>query len=492
MNPTPSIFYQIFVRSFSDHSQDGIGDLKGITHKLEYLAYLGVEGIWLSPIFLSPSYHKYDVQDYYQIAPEYGTMEDFDELVRVAASYDIKVVLDLVVSHTSDRHPWFIEAQKDTQNPYRHYYLWKTSKQIKDLGLENRTASADTGIIKPWHKKSGNREKYYGVFSPTMPDLNLENLQTRIEILEIARFWLRKGVYGFRLDAAKHLYPAWVPMEKNTEFWQALKDELKKDFPEVFLVGEVWGEPEEVAPFYKGLDSNFNFELCYDIRETLIQEQDVRNLVEKLLAAYSIYSQSNPGFIDATFLGNHDQERIASVLKNNKAKIKAALNLLMTLPGLPFIYYGEELGTQGKKPDQHLREPFIWNYLENDWFRTRWQRDRYSTEKKLIPLSVQSAEKNSVFNHYRKLLHLRKSSEALKEFSHSSLQRHDSRNPFVISFRRTKGEENLLVLQNVSKYPQTIDMDLEIEEILFSSHSTTLHQDKVTVRPFGLIVLNLK
>lgn len=488
----PALFYQVFVRSFSDSNGDGIGDLRGIIHKLDYLAYLGVEGIWLSPVFPSPSYHKYDVTDYYGIDPEYGTMADFEELTEAAGRKGIKILLDLVVSHTSYLHPWFTEAKSSEDNPYRDYYIWKSPEVIRNLGLGTRHATPDTAIRKPWHKISGNTEKYYGIFSEEMPDLNLENLPTRIEILEIARFWLRKGVYGFRLDAAKHLYPAWLPPERNVRFWEALREELEKDFGGVYLVGEVWSAPAHVAPFLRGLTASFNFELCYDIREVLLHERDTRNLVSKLLESYRIYEAVNPAFIDATFLGNHDQERIASVLKNHTRKLMAAVNLLMTLPGNPFLYYGEELATEGKKPDTRLREPFLWNYRHNDLFRTGWIRGHYSHDLRLRPLAVQSEDRNSVFSHYRRMIAFRKAHPALAQISPANLEESGMEEDTLISFIRTNPAEKLLILQNLSNEIRTLELNFSVNQLLLSTQKSTFSGSVACLQPFGLLVLALR
>ncbi len=488
---TPLVFYQIFVRSFSDASQDGIGDLKGICQKLEYLAYLGIEGIWLSPIFTSPSYHKYDVTNYYEIDPEYGTMADFEELIKRADSLGIKVILDLVVSHTSDKHFWFQEASLSENNPYRNYYIWKSPKIIKNMGLGERMISADTSTKKPWHKADGNTEKYYGLFSKSMPDLNLENLNTRIEILEIARYWLGKGVYGFRIDAAKHLYPSWLPEDMNIAFWQALREELEKDFKNVYLVGEVWAPPEKVAPFFKGLKANFNFELCYDIRDILKDETDSKGLIKKLIQGYAIYSETAPDFIDATFLGNHDQERIASTLKNHNLKLKAAANLLLTLPGNPFIYYGEELGTEGKKPDENLREPYIWNYSHMDYFRTAWMKGRYSNDKRLSPLSIQSHDEYSIFNHYRMMIALRKSHRELSQISPVNIEEAGIDESRLISFIRTGPDQNLLVLQNISNTSISITPTFTINKILLQTQNSSLLGSTIELSPYGLMVASI-
>ena len=491
MSTVPSVFYQIFVRSFSDFNQDGIGDLKGITHKLDYLSYLGVEGIWLSPIFKSPSYHKYDVSNYYEIDPEYGTMQDFEELVQAAKQHGIRIILDLVVSHTSYKHPWFLSSAQSKDNPYRNYYIWKGAKAIKTLGIETRQASLDTAIKKPWHKSEGNTQKYYGIFSKGMPDLNLENRKTRIEILEIARFWLQKGVYGFRLDAAKHIYPAWEPSEKNIVFWEALRKELEKDFGYVYLVGEVWSTPDKLAPYYRGLTASFNFELCYDIRDVLLREKDYKHLVQKLMASYRAYANVNSNFIDATFLGNHDQERIASVFKNNKRKLKAAISLLMTLPGNPYIYYGEELGTEGKKPDYRIREPFLWNFSSDDYFRTKWIKGKYSNEKRLRPLSVQAADSGSVFSHYRKMIAFRKNNPALTQISPINLVSTGIKDTKILSYFRTHPSQNLLILQNLSNENRSIELKSAINQLLLSTQKSTFADNMAELRPFGMLVLAL-
>lgn len=478
------------MRSFADANQDGTGDLLGIVHKLDYLVYLGVEAIWLSPIFPSPSYHKYDVSDYYNIDPEFGTMADFEALIKEASRRNIKVILDLVISHTSRDNEWFITAVNNPESEFRDYYIWKSKEVIENLGLDKREISPDTAITNPWHEVYGSNQKYYGIFSDGMPDLNLENQSVRIAILEIARFWMRKGVYGFRLDAARHLYPAWYPVEKNVDFWVALREELEAEFGEVYLVGEVWTQPEKVAPYFRGLKANFNFELCYDIRDALVREKDEKGLIEKLLNAYAIYEVTAPDFIDAVFLGNHDQERIASVLKNQQTKLKAAVNLLMTLPGQTFLYYGEELGTEGKKPDENLREPFIWDFKEKDYYRVKDAKAIYSHEKRLIPLAEQARQPDSIFNHYKKMFSFRRENPALVQVSPINLSEGPIDDHEIISFVRTHPEQNLLVVQNVSNKLKIIEIPIAGELVLATENSDYL-PDLLTLQPFGLLVIKM-
>ena len=489
MAKLPLIFYQIFVRSFADSNHDGTGDLKGITLKLDYLKWLGAEAIWLSPIFKSPSYHKYDISDYYAIDPEYGTMADFEELISEAKMAGIRVILDLVVSHTSRQHQWFKAANSSKTNEYRDYYIWKSKQVIRNLDLGKRIATMDSSITKPWH--GTGEEKYYGIFSESMPDLNLENQKVRIEILEIARFWMRKGVYGFRLDAARHIYPAWFPVDMNIAFWEALRTELEGEFGEVYLVGEVWSQPEIVAPYFKGLKANFNFELCYDIREVLSTGKDEKDLIKKLINTYKIYGQVSADFIDATFLGNHDQERIASTLQNHTRKLKAAVNLLMTLPGNPFIYYGEELGTEGKKPDSQLREPFVWDYHERDFYRVS-ESGTYSNEKRLTPLSVQASRPESLFSHYRKMISFRKDNQALARITPVNLEASDIEDSQVISFFRTDETQKVFVLQNISGACKTIPFTTNIKSVLLVTENSKVTDNNLVLEPWGLLVIELE
>ena len=191
----PRIFYEIFVRSFCDSNRDGIGDLNGITSKLDYLVELGVEGIWLTPFCKSNSYHKYDVIDYKYVDPEYGSMEDLERLIHEAHARGIKVLFDFVINHTSSSHRWFQEAKKGKDNPFRNYYYWMTPEEIKKRGIEKRRETADSQETQPWHwAQKSEEEKYYGLFWSEMPDLNMDNPAVRNEIYEIGSFWLEKNL----------------------------------------------------------------------------------------------------------------------------------------------------------------------------------------------------------------------------------------------------------------------------------------------------------
>ncbi|WP_428654323.1 alpha-amylase family glycosyl hydrolase [Runella sp.] len=444
----PRICYEIFVRSFCDSNGDNIGDLNGITSKLNYLQSLGVEAIWLTPIFPSPSYHKYDVVDYYAIDPEYGTLDDFKRLISEAHARGIAVIMDLVINHTSANHVWFQESVKGQDNPYRQFYNWKSPKEIETLGIATREITPDTWDRNPWHHWLHNSEKYYGLFWKGMPDLNCDYPPVRQAIYEIGRYWLQMGVDGFRLDAARHIYPEWEEY-KNYDFWVEFRTEMQKANPNVYLVGEVWSSAEKIAPYFQGLTANFNFDLSLAIQKVTVEEQDTIQLAATLAKNRAIFYQTNPRFIDAIMLTNHDQTRIGSVLDSSLNRLKVAANLLLTLPGQPYMYYGEEIGMLGIKPDEFVREPFLWDYRQKDRRRARWMKPKYSKSKNVTPLAGQVNDPTSLFNHYKQLIALRKSHPALADI-HGDIVPLDNDNKRIVAFIRKSNGQSVWVIHNLS------------------------------------------
>jgi glycosidase len=477
------------VRSFCDSNNDGIGDLNGITSKLDYLEDLGIEAIWLTPFFKSPTYHKYDVINYREIDSEYGTMADFERLVSEAHQRNIKIIVDLVINHTSTQHRWFREAKKGSGNPYRNFYNWLTPKKIKELGIARREKTADSFETDPWHwANKGDNEKYYGMFWSGMADLNMNEPQVRREIYDIGKFWLNKGVDGFRMDAAKHIYPD-NEMHKTHAFWEEFRSEMETVKPDFYIVGEVWTTAERVAPFFRGLKANFNFDLSYGIQDIVLFGSDSKEIVKMLLKNYAIFERENPDFIDATMLTNHDQNRICSVADGDKEKLKMAANLLLTLPGNPFIYYGEELGMKGVKPDEGIREAFLWDIRKNDRDRTNWRKPKYNTDSRVTPLKQQKTDENSMYNHYRKLIHLRKSQPALGQISPPNLQKSPvSVSPSkLVAFVRPHESGDLLIVQNISN--KTVKFKFpEYQEIIHDELSTATQN---VVSPFALIIVKV-
>lgn len=488
----PGICYEIFVRSFADSNGDGIGDLNGITAKLDYLKDLGIDAIWLTPISKSPTYHKYDVVDYKQIDPEYGTMADMKNLIAEAHKRDMKIVKDFVVNHTSNQHPWFVESQKGKDNPYRDYYVWLPQKAIDSLGIATREKSGDSWEVNPWHAlPGGGPEKYYGLFWGGMPDLNFDNPKVREEIYNAAKFWLEEvGVDGFRLDAAKHIYPDWEA-EKSQAFWVEFRQKVTSFKPDVYLVGEIWTTPEKVAPYFKGLPANFNIDASIAIQK-ILGKGEQSDLVAALLNTYSEYKKVNPDFVDATITGNHDQLRIGTAVNGDIRKMKMAAALLLTLPGEPYLYYGEEIGMLGNKPDENIREPFLWKAKSEDKIRTSWMKPTFSTDEQVRNLEMQKADPHSLFNYYKKLTKLRHSQSALGQVTPANLAESGIKEIDILSFVRPAAGGDLLVIHNTGDQTKTIKLPVKYKagKLLFqSSDEATLKAGNVKLPAYGSVVL---
>lgn len=447
--------YEVFVRSYADSNGDGIGDFNGLTAKLDYLKDLGVGGIWLMPIMPSPTYHKYDVMDYKTVDGEYGTVEDFKKLVAEAHKRDIRILVDLILNHSGSDHTWFKEAIKGKDNPYRDYYVWAKKDSIRDQ-LSKKTTSLDSDNITQWHAVDGDTlsEHYYGFFWGGMPDLNFDNPKVRQEFVDIGKYWLEEmQVDGFRLDAAKHIYPTDRAAD-NHAFWIWFRDEMQKIKPDVYLVGEVWSSAPEVAPYLKGLPALFNFDMGYAITTAVRAGQDTIQLINKYKSINDFYLQTTSDYIDATFLKNHDQNRILSELGGDQNKARIAAAILFTLPGTPYVYYGEEIGMLGMKPDEFIREPFLWSNESRDPTITTWEEPRYSDLNSVKPLSVQQADPNSLFNFYKKFIAYRNSSKALTYGS--LLEAEIDVKEIVALIRKYENEESYLILHNISDVEVTL------------------------------------
>lgn len=462
-----AVSYEVFVRAFADGSGDGIGDFKGLTAKLDYFQDLGVKSLWLMPIHPSPSYHKYDVEDYKAIHPDYGTMEDFDEFLRQAHKRDIKVVLDLVVNHSSRTHPWFQAAIADTTSEYFDFYVWENEANIESMTVTETGPDSDN--LRRWNPVDEYEDLFfYAYFWSGMPDLNFDNRAVRDTIYDIGRFWLEKGVDGFRLDAAKHIFPD-DRAEDNHAFWEEFRAEMEAVNPDVLLVGEVWASTEIVKPYLTGLPSLFNFDLGYAIMDA-IRDGNGAQLASRHAEILNEYLDVTNDFVDATFLTNHDQDRVMSVLKDeNKARVVASI--LLTLPGAPYIYYGEEIGMLGAKPDPNIREPMLWSPAETDSLRSRWRTPRYSTDETVRPASVQLADPNSLLHHYRDLIHLRNGSAALTLGSLYPVERMSKE---LVVFERHHEREQVLVIHNVSDENVGVALSERLQAyatVLWSSNS---------------------
>jgi len=483
--PASGVYYEIFVRSWYDTNGDGIGDLNGVTAKLDYLQRLGVSGIWLMPINPSPSYHGYDITDYRAINPQYGSMADFERLVREAHERGIKIVMDLVINHTSNRHPWF-EAARDPRSQYRDWYTWATpSTDLKAISATGGSA---------WHALPGG-QNYLGVFTDEMPDLNYADPAVRKAMIAVGKFWLKKGVDGFRLDAAQHVYldfeTDWSNasvLQKNLDWWREFDRAMKAANPHAWLVGEVWQQnPADLAPWMGALDAVFDFPLAARLTESAKQERD-RDIGATLARIGNAYRAAARGrFDDAPLLSNHDTERVMSQLDGNIDHMRIAAAMLLTLPGHPFVYYGEELGMRGQKPDPHLREPMRWYRAGKGPGETTWE-GWSAGDGPAVSVEAEENVSGSLLNWYRMLIGWRRDIPALR-----GGVPHDWRdaNMQVAAWELDDPHGDVLVLHNLSGKPQTIALPANRFHTLLrhSRSDTSLDGNGVTLPPYGSAIL---
>ncbi|MBD8874382.1 alpha-amylase family glycosyl hydrolase [Rhodanobacter sp. DHB23] len=483
-------YYEIFVRSWYDTNGDGIGDLNGVTAKLDYLKSLGVDGIWLMPVNPSPSYHGYDITDYEAINPQYGTMADFERLLQEAHKRGIKVVLDLVINHTSDQSPWFKAAQ-DPHSPYRAWYEWATpATDLKQI-------SATGGAL--WHAAAGGQpasgQHYLGVFTAEMPDLNYDNPAVRAEMVKVGRFWLDKGVDGFRLDAAQHIYDdsesdmdSPVALQKNLAWWHEFHQGIAASNPHAWLVGEVARHNEdELPPWMASLDAVFNFPLATRLIDSAAQERD-RDIGATLERMYDAFRAAAHGrFDDAPFLSNHDQERVMSQLDGNPQHMRTAAAMLLTLPGHPFVYYGEELGMRGEKPDEHLREPMRWYRAGKGPGETTWE-GWSAGDGAAVSVEAEQADPHSLLNWYRMLIQWRRDVPALRE---GALHNWRDAGEHVAAWELDDAQGDVLVLHNLSGEPQSVALPAQRFRTLLrhSLPGTTLADGELQLPAYGSAIM---
>ena len=482
------VTYEIYVQSFADSDGDGKGDIKGMISKLDYLKDLGVEGVWLMPMSPSPSYHKYDVTNYYGIDSAYGTLDDFKKFVEEAHKRNIKVVIDMVLNHSSSRNQWFIDASKNVNSPYRDYYVW-TEKDDPQTKAQGNVTAGEVQRRNHWTRLRGDSNYfYYSQFGGNMPDLNYDNPRLRQEVFKIGRFWASEvKVDGFRLDAARHIFPDERPQD-NHWWWEYFLQEMRKVYKDFYLVGEVWAPAEVVGPYLKGIPALFNFDMGGTIIKAVNTERgDSLGIVHKKIRDF--YKTMNPEYVDATFLTNHDQNRIMSAVNNDVDKAKMAASILLTLPGSPYLYYGEEIGMQGKKPDQYIREPFIWDVKAKDKSRATWIAPRYNADSSVVSAAQQIKDKTSIYNHYKTFIQLRNTSKAL---TYGEIEPVSLPNKEICAFIRSANDESVLVLHNLSKTNVTLNLSDNVREyskVLFSSKEATLKNSALIIPAYSSVIL---
>jgi glycosidase len=477
-----SVFYEIFVRSFFDSDGDGIGDLNGLTEKLDYLndgdpettTDLGITGIWLMPIFPSPSYHGYDVTDYYDINPDYGTLADFEKLLDEAHQRGIRVIIDLVINHTSNEHPWFQQA-KDPFSPYHDWYIW---------------TDTNPGYLGSWGQQvwfPSNGKYYYGSFTSGMPDLNYTNPEVTAQMEDVVRFWLEDvGVDGFRMDAAKHLIEEGTIQansDSTHEWWKAFRTYYKQVDPDALVVGEVWDDTSITARYLQGDELDLSFE--FSLAEAFIRGANggrSEDVIDQMKRSYT----QIPEMQFASFLANHDQDRVFSQLGENEQKMILAASLLLTSPGVPFIYYGEEIGMQGNQIHERIRRAMQWvGDAAYAGFTTGTPWQALGSGWKLYNVHDEGENPDSILAWYRTLINIRNQHAALRVGDLTVLPTTDEA---VYGSLRVSDNEAVLVLLNLSDQPVT--------EVWLTKGETELVEGTYQIAPilgdgdFGPIKIN--
>jgi len=482
-----AVIYQIYPRSFQDSNGDGLGDLNGIRRRLPYLAALGVDAVWVSPFYPSPmADFGYDVADYCDVDPIFGTLADCKSLIVEAHALGLKVILDFVPNHTSDRHPWFIESRSSRQSPKRDWYIWRDAKP--GGGPPNNWVSHFGGSAWEWDEDSG--QYFYHAYLKEQPDLDWRNPDVRAAMYDVLRFWLELGVDGFRVDVIWHLMKdpkfrdnqpnldyrpeqpeidRWLPIHSadQPEVHEVIEEmrAVVDAYPQRVLIGEVYLPLDRLMAYYgrdlKGAHLPFNFQLL----QAPWKADAVARLVEEYEAALPDCAWPN------WVLGNHDRPRIATRVGQDQAKVAAVL--LLTLRGTPTMYYGDEIGMADVPipPEQiqdpwALREPGIG--VGRDPVRTPMQWDRspyagFSATRPWLPLADNWAEQNverldlqtfSILSLYQRLLALRRKYLALRTGGYETLTCPDD----VLGFARSLGQERLIVLLNFSQERRTVSL----------------------------------
>lgn len=449
------VFYEIFVGSFSDSNGDGIGDIRGIINRFDYLndgdpksgKSLGVEGIWLSPIFESPSYHKYDVSDYYTIDDEFGSMEDLKELVDLCHERNVKIILDLVLNHTGAQNQWF----KDFCSAHRH---GETDSEFYDFYTYNDSIKLGNRVF---YQIPSGEEFYEGNFSSDMPELNFDNEKVREKVLEVADYYLTDiGVDGFRFDAAKYMYYGENP--KNVEFWEWYMTKLREIKPDIYCVAEVW-DSDSLTQEYAGAVNCFDF--------TMSQAEGMISSTTKLgdVNVYTSYVENYLNLVKAKneqttivpFISNHDTDRAAGYMTVASNYAKVAANLYILGPGSPFIYYGEEIGLKGSRgssnTDANRRLAMLWG--DGDSIKDPVGTTFDAAKQTNGTVDILKSNGDSLLNYYKRLIMIRKANPEIALGDYKAITFKDTR---LGGFSCTYEGSTVAVFHNTSGGTITVDL----------------------------------
>ncbi|WP_182199935.1 glycoside hydrolase family 13 protein [Paraliobacillus salinarum] len=545
-----AVAYQIYPRSFMDSNGDGIGDIKGIISKLDYLKDLGIDVIWISPIYQSPNDDNgYDISDYQAISPEYGTMDDFDDLLQLAHQKDMKIIMDLVINHTSDEHPWFIESRSSKESPYRDYYIWREGKNDKE---PSNWESIFGGSA--WEYDEHTKEYFLHVFSRKQPDLNWENPQVRADLYKMVNWWLDKGIDGFRVDAISHIKKAEgfpdMPNPNNLDYVPSFDGHMNQPGIDKFLsefvdktirnydvmtVGEANGVELEAAEQWVGEENGyFNMIFQFDHLDLWGKSTAGKLDIQKLKEVLTKWQKGleNVGW-NALFLENHDQPRSVSTWGNDKALRKTSAKALATLyflmKGTPFIYQGQEIGMTnvkfesiddyndvaiknlykqerraGKTHDEIMkviwkngrdnsRTPMQWSNKEYAGFTTHNPWMKVNPNYGDVNVADNLSDPNSIYHYYKKLIALRKSSETLINGQYDLvLEDH----PNVYAYIRFDENHKYLILVNMFEKNTTIQLDQDIKMVdamlILSNYTVSTCANEMILRPYEARVYQIR
>ena len=455
------VFYQIFVGSFSDSDGDGVGDLRGIINRMDYLndgnmnsgTSLGVEGIWLTPIFASPSYHKYDTTNYYKIDPKFGTENDLRELIQLCHSRNVKIILDFVINHTSTSHTWFqsfanAHSLGNTQDEYYDFYTHSKTP------INGRTFARIPGAT----------DYYECNFSGDMPELNYDNEAVRQAILDVAKYYIGLGVDGFRFDAAKYIY--YGDEAKNVEFWNWFMQELRNVKRNIYTVAEVWDSDNAVIPYNSSTDC-FNFSMSQVSGKIAAAAKggNVNSYVTYISDYLKKIQAKRSDAMLITFITNHDMDRAAGFMTTTAGFAKTAANLSILTPGSPYIYYGEEIGMLGSRgganTDANRRLAMLWG--DGDTVRNPIGSSYRGTQANGT-VQDQLPNGDSLYSHYKKLIAIRKANPEIGNGTFTPLKISSNAGGFL----STWNGKTVAVIHNTKKEAVTIDLS-QITDIPFET-----------------------
>jgi len=533
-----AVVYQIYPRSFKDTNGDGIGDLPGIIEKLDYLQALGIDVIWLSPVYQSPNDDNgYDISDYYQIMKEFGTMADMDRLIVEGQKRGIKILMDLVVNHTSDEHPWFIEARQSLENEYRNYYIWRDPVAGQP---PNEMLSVFSGSA--WEFDEQTQQYYLHLFSKKQPDLNWQNAKVRHQVYEMMNFWVAKGIGGFRMDVIDLIGK--VPDRQITgngpqlhEYLQEMHQHVLKG-KDLLTVGETWGATPEIAKLYsdpkrKELSMIFQFEHIGLDEIAGKSKWDLKKLdfIELKAVLSKWQTELDHEGWNSLFWNNHDTPRIVSRWGNDgKYRVKSAkmlATLLHGMKGTPYIYQGEEIGMtnvkwnniedyndietlnmyqerleQGYKHEEimasiyakgrdNARTPMQWEADEHAGFTTGMPWLKINSNFKEVNVAQALADKHSIFYHYQSLIKIRKTHDVIIYGDYRLI---NASNAHIFAYERTLEPDKVLVVCNFYDQPAVFNYSVEYQsvEILLSNEETSSTNLKaLALRPYEAVMYKI-